>query len=91
MGCTVVICTATQPPLEELRYPLLFGRRMDLVPDYERRFEQFRRTEILLHPIQGEENVCAMADFVQKLSEKHSSVLVILNTKDAVNRLTGAA
>lgn len=87
MGCTVVVCTATQPPLEELRYPLLFGRRMDLVPDYERRFEQFRRTEILPHPIQGEENVCAMADFVQKLSEEHSSVLVILNTKDAVNRL----
>lgn len=90
MGCTAAICTATQPPLESLRYPLLFGSKMDLVPDYERRFEQFRRTMILPHHIEGEENVSAMADFIQKLSAENKSVLVILNTKDAVNRLVDA-
>ena len=46
LGCVVVLCTATQPALNEVANPLRFASPVDLVPDYQLRFAQFRRTKI---------------------------------------------
>ena len=88
MGCTVVLCTATQPALEAVRCPLLLSEAADLVPDYEQRFAQFKRTNIVLRaPLQAA-RAPEIADFVAGLLEHYTSVLVVLNTKSAVNRLS---
>lgn len=52
-GCTVILCTATQPDLAQAQYPLIFSPGMDLVPDYQLRFQQFRRTRIVPRPFEA--------------------------------------
>ena len=89
-GCTVVLCTATQPDLAGVEYPLTFSPRMDLVPDYQLRFGQFRRTRIVPPAIPGGQSMAAITDFVAARKRENRSVLVILNTKSAVNRLLDA-
>lgn len=86
-GCTVVLCTATQPDLAGAEYPLAFSSRMDLVPDYQLRFQQFKRTRIVPPAVPGGQSMAAIADFVAARGQEDRSVLVILNTKSAVNRL----
>ncbi len=89
-GCTVILCTATQPDLTQIPYPLQFSRDKDLVPDYQARFQQFRRTRIVPPAVPGAQSLPAIADFVAGLLEKNRSILVILNTKGTVNRLFDA-
>lgn len=89
-GCTVVLCTATQPALTRVEYPLEFSCDPDLVPDFQLRFQQFRRTKVLPPAVPGGQSVFAIADFVAGLSAENRSILVVLNTKGAANRLFDA-
>lgn len=89
-GCTVILCTATQPDLARIPYPLVFAPEMDLVPDYQRQFQQFRRTRIVPPAAPGGQSMAAIADFVAGLLAENRSILVILNTKSTVNRLFDA-
>ncbi len=85
--CTIVLCTATQPALEETPYPVEFSPDRDLVADFARRFQQLRRTRIVPRLTPGGEHAPAIADFVTGLLAENRSILVILNTKGAVNKL----
>ena len=89
-GCTVLLCTATQPDLTQVPYPLQFSPDRDLVPDYQARFQQFRRTRVIPPAVQGEQLLPAIADFVAGLLRENRSILVVLNTKGTVNRLFDA-
>lgn len=89
-GCTVVLCTATQPDLAQAQYPLVFSPERDLVPDYQLRFLQFRRTKIIPPAVSSGQSIPAIADFVTSLLHENRSILVILNTKSMVNRLFDA-
>ena len=89
-GCTVVLCTATQPDLAQLPYPLQFSSGKDLVPDYQLRFQQFKRTKIVPPSVPRGQSIPAIADFVSGLLADNRSILVILNTKAMVNRLFDA-
>lgn len=86
-GCTVILCTATQPDLTQVRYPLAFSPEMDLVPDYQLRFQQFQRTKVLPPQVAGGQPIPAIADFIAGLLQENRSILVVLNTKGMVNRL----
>ncbi|MFR3792295.1 MAG: CRISPR-associated helicase Cas3' [Blautia massiliensis (ex Durand et al. 2017)] len=89
-GCTVILCTATQPDLAGVQYPLVFSPQMDLVPDYELRFRQFKRTRIIPPKIPGGQSVSAIADFIAGLLKENRNILVVLNTKGMANRLFDA-
>ena len=89
-GCTVILCTATQPELTRAQYPLVFSPERDLVQDYQLRFQQFRRTKIMRPAVKGGQSIPAIADFVAGLQQKNRSILVVLNTKSMVNRLFDA-
>ena len=88
--CTVILCTATQPDLTRVQYPLMFSPERDLVPDYQLRFQQFRRTKIIPPAVKGGQSISAVADFVAGLQQENRSILVVLNTKSVVNRLFDA-
>lgn len=86
LGCTVVLCTATQPPLAQLDYPIrLTMPAPELVPDFQLRFEQFRRTSIV--PVAGEFTADTLATFVNDKLVQNNSILVVLNTRAAVEQL----
>lgn len=87
MGCTVVLCTATQPPLEEVSYPLVFSKPVDLVPYSEELFSRFRRVQIVPWNLNTPVRAPALADFAEDLLKENRSVLIILNTKAAVHKL----
>ena len=89
-GCTVILCTATQPDLAQAQYPLIFSPGMDLVPDYQLRFQQFRRTRIVPPAVRGGQSLSAIADFAADLLRENRSILIVLNTKVMVNRLFDA-
>lgn len=74
--CSVVLCTATQPALDErLGFPALRGIR-DIVPNAARYFDELKRVEYefrIAEPI-------AWADLATQLA-KHQQVLCIVNTR----------
>lgn len=86
-GCTVVLCTATQPALEEVAAPLRLAQDCQLTPDVEGLFTQLRRTRLVdltvRPPFRREE----LAGFLLAQLAQKGSVLAVLNTKSAVRRL----
>ena len=84
LGCTIILCTATQPELQKVDYPIRFSEPKDLVPDYNLRFDQFRRTKIVPLTLPGGYDAEKLATLaVEKLSYQQS-LLMILNTRSAV-------
>lgn len=90
-GCTVIMCTATQPALDKTAYPVIFSRPADIVKDIDGIFSAFKRTRIITDRLSlGEETSEEIAEFVTGLMDDNNNVLVILNTKNAVNRLVNS-
>lgn len=84
MGCIVVLCTATQPALEQLTYPLY---AIDLVPNYEKLFDQFKRTQVI--PLLSRPGFSS-SDFAKLTQEKltcNHSILLIFNTRSLAEKL----
>ena len=87
LGCTVVLCTATQPELASVAYPVLFSKNKDLVPDYEERFLQFKRTEVVVRTCPGGYTAEGLAELTHEVLRENDSVLLILNTKKAAEKV----
>ncbi len=87
MGCTVILCTATQPALEQLAYPLHFSEPKDLVPDYAQRFEQFKRTQIVPLSSEGGYTSSDFATLTQEKLQDNNTILLIFNTRTVVERV----
>ena len=88
--CTVVLCTATQPAWDKAVYPIEFSPKKDLVENVEHFFLQFKRVQIIPRLVPGGERIPSVADFAKDLLKENRSVLVILNTKRAANKLFDA-
>lgn len=76
-GTTVVLCSATQPPLEETEYPVLV-RATDLVPYDQGLWAPFKRT--VIEPV-GKATDDTLPERVQEFIGDAASVLVICNKK----------
>ena len=81
-GCTVVLCTATQPALETVRYPITLSAPADMYSGYKTAFIPFRRT-ILTDRTDIVMTAEQTAEFALSLLGERKSVLVIVNTKKA--------
>ncbi|MDO5411167.1 MAG: CRISPR-associated helicase Cas3' [Lachnospiraceae bacterium] len=87
-GATVVLCTATQPLLEELpRNRLLPSQYM--VPLSARYEEKFRRTQLVDDTAlaAGGMRIETAAHYVMEKAQKYESVLFIANTKACARKL----
>lgn len=88
LGCVVVLCTATQPKLEALKYPLRLSEGSDIIPDYRILFDRLRRINCdISHCSGGAMGIPELAGFVSRLSDEHLSTLVVMNTKTGAVRL----
>lgn len=88
---TIVLCTATQPLLgaEGVKRPILYGEPMDMIDDVSGRFQKFERVELK----DSRKNVGytneELKQFIKQLiiEKEYCSMLVILNSKYAVEQL----
>lgn len=87
-GSSILLCTATQPAVADMRYPLHLSANHEMVTELNRVIEAFERVQFRLeeHALAGLDQG-QLADYVQQLYERHQSLLVILNTKKSVQQL----
>lgn len=76
-GATIVLCSATQPCLEEAEHPLE-GALEELVPYDPALWAPFRRTHII---DAGARRLEEVPDFARKVLDGVTSLLVVCNTK----------
>lgn len=81
-NCTAVLCSATQPELSSLQYPVAEPEQL-ILPSQEMQ-NCFIRVEVV-NMTDEKLNTLMIADLVDK--NREGSVLVVLNTKDAVLNL----
>ena len=81
-GSTVVLCSATQPCLEQAEYPILLDEQESMTADFQADFDAFRRT--VLHAA-GKKSFSyeEAADFCTEQYQKNGNLLLVVNTKQA--------
>lgn len=81
-GCsTSLLCTATQPPLDQVERPIHLSEPRDLVQDTSEIFRSLKRTRIVDSTVAGGYTVDRLRDFVLDKLELAGDCLVVLNTK----------
>lgn len=82
---TVVLCTATQPLLNELKSPdkgqLTIPKTNELAGDFDRHFIELRRVDVHNQIKPGGWNAQEISDLAVEQFRERSSCLVIVNTK----------
>lgn len=86
-GCTVVLCSATQPPLDQTDYPLIMDEQASMTGDYTADFEAFRRTELISCVTPYGFTYEETADFCGEKLEQNGNLLLIVNTKSDAAKL----
>lgn len=84
-GCTIVLCSATQPPLEDTKYPLAFAKQMQLTKNTSKDLRAFARTKVIDARKGKKLSAVQLADMIQEKAGQGG--LVILNTKRAAARV----
>lgn len=87
---TVVLCTATQPPLHRVnaeKGALMLAPQAELMPDADEFFKAMKRVEVHDERKGGGWSDAELADLTIKALQEEGSCLVIVNTKKAARRL----
>lgn len=84
--CCILLCTATQPTLEQVKHSLLKDRDGEIVPNLPEVAKAFKRVEIVDRTSESL-HTDALADWIKTESHVWESTLVILNTKKVVKDL----
>ncbi|ADU26222.1 CRISPR-associated helicase/endonuclease Cas3 [Ethanoligenens harbinense] len=90
MDCAVILCTATQPALENTTHPIRLRAQSDMVPDMDAVFAAFRRVRVEDKTRQGALGADQLADFAFSRAKQDGSLLAVLNTKSAAAKLCAA-
>ena len=86
-GASVVLCTATQPVNDEVKYPVILDEKKSMTGDHAEDFNVFRRTEIVsLIDKYGSTYEEAAAVCAGKFREA-GDLLVIVNTKSSARKM----
>lgn len=84
-GTTVVLCSATQPILDKVKYPIHLTRPVSIVREPEVLYRELKRVDV--REISGEMDPQQIREFVVKQLEDKESVLLVLNTKTMTSRV----
>lgn len=84
---SLVLCTATQPTVGNMKYAIELHDKAEMVPQLTNVVKAFERVTIHNHVTVEGYDAKELATFVENIMEERQSVLVILNTKTAVRRL----
>lgn len=85
---TIVLCSATQPPFEELQeFPLLLDENASMTGETAEDFKAFHRTKLIYAEKKGGWSYDEAADFCSEKYLEHGNLLIIVNTKAAAMEL----
>lgn len=83
----VILCTATQPTLEEAHCPICYSEPKYMVENAADWFRRFERVKIHTPELTQKYTFERLGDEIVKSCAKYRSILVVLNTKSAVRKL----
>lgn len=83
----IVLCSATQPTFEKVKYPLIIDENASMTGDYSNDFMEFKRNQILSGITAGGYSYEEAADFCIQKFEQEGNVLFVVNTTMAANRI----
>ena len=86
-GAAVVLCTATQPVTDDVKYPMLLDDNSSITGDFKADFEVFRRTEIVPKIDAYGYSYDEASDFCADKFNEAGDLLVIVNTKSSALKL----
>lgn len=80
-GAAVVLCSATQPVMDEVKFPVIMDENYSMTGDFSRDFEVFRRTDIISKIDPYGWDYDETADFCAEKFHASGDLLLIVNTK----------
>lgn len=83
----VILCTATQPALQETECPICYNEPKFMIENAENWFRKFERVKIGLPQMGRKYTIGSLADEIAGRTAEYHSILVVLNTKSAVRKL----
>jgi CRISPR-associated endonuclease/helicase Cas3 len=89
-GATVVLCTATQPPLDNISQPyraLTIHSDQRIIQNERELYRQLTRVRVYDRRKVAGWSVSEVADLSEKLLEEKGSVLIVVNTKKSAHLL----
>ncbi len=86
-GCTIVLCSATQPTYENTEYPMIIDENESMTGDYSEDFKVFERTKILPEITKYGMSYDETAEFCREKYEQSGNLLLVVNTKKAAESL----
>ncbi len=86
-GSAVVLCSATQPVMEQTKYPLLIDSESSMTGNVTEDFEIFHRTELFSEVAAHGYSYKEAAGFCKEKFLEQGNLLVIVNTKSAAGNL----
>lgn len=84
---SIVLCTATQPELDFVKHKLEIEADAEMISHLDHVIEAFKRIEIVDRATGETFTNAKLTEFVKDQLDKVQSVLLVLNTKDAVKDL----
>ncbi|MDE7400256.1 MAG: CRISPR-associated helicase Cas3' [Oscillospiraceae bacterium] len=86
-GSVIVLCSATQPSLEQVEHPLLLDGEESMTGDYSEDFKRFKRTELISDIRMEQYTYEQAADYAYNKYLENKNLLMIMNTKKAAAEL----
>lgn len=87
-GSTIVLCSATQPPFDQLdACPILMDQNSSMTGDTAEDFSIFRRTKVIYQQKKGGYSYDEAAKFCREQFAENGSLLVVVNTKASAKEL----
>lgn len=83
----VVLCSATQPTFEKVKYPMRIDADSSMTGDYSGDFLEFKRNEVLPVLRRGGYSYEEAAEFCVEKYMEEGNVLFVVNTKTAAFRI----
>lgn len=83
----VILCTATQPTLEEAECPICYSEPKYMIENVADWFARFERVKIRTPEIGQKYTFESLGNEIIGQMERYQSILVVLNTKSAVRKL----
>lgn len=83
----IILCTATQPTLEEAECPICYSEPKNMIKNVNNWFDKFDRVKIHTPGIGEKYTFQSLGREIIEQTAKYRSILIVLNTKSAVRNL----